>query len=37
MESLIVVDMLQAGNGILATNILGDLIEYRGHSWWYVA
>ncbi|VDH93093.1 phospholipase B1, membrane-associated [Mytilus galloprovincialis] len=26
-------DSLTAGNGILATNILGDLVEYRGHSW----
>ncbi|KAK3108324.1 hypothetical protein FSP39_005629, partial [Pinctada imbricata] len=26
-------DSLTAGNGILATNIIGDFIEYRGHSW----
>lgn len=23
----------QAGNGILATNIIGDFIEYRGQVW----
>ncbi|KAJ8313634.1 hypothetical protein KUTeg_008195 [Tegillarca granosa] len=27
-------DSLTAGNGILASNIIGDLVEYRGHSWW---
>ncbi|XP_069111123.1 phospholipase B1, membrane-associated-like [Argopecten irradians] len=26
-------DSLTAGNGILASNVIGDLLEYRGHSW----
>lgn len=25
--------IFQAGNGILASNIIGDFIEYRGQVW----